>query len=65
MYTLNNKSHEVVYVPTEVTSLWQNFSKLSIGIVFFFGLVLAIILTIVVIVSTKIARRGYKPIAES
>ena len=65
MYSSNSRTHEVVYVPTEVTSLWKNFSKLSFGIVFIFGLFLAIVLTIVVVVSTKIARRGYKPIAES
>ena len=65
MYKSNNKNNEIVYVPTEVTSLWKNFSKVSVGIVFFFGLILAVVLTIVVVVSTKLARRGYKPIAES
>jgi hypothetical protein len=64
-YRSNDVMQEIVYIPTEVTSLWKSLSKVSVGIIFLFALTLAVILTIVIVVSTKLARRGYKPIAET
>ena len=60
-----NKRTEVMYVPQEVLSIWSQVSKLSIGLFLLLSCVISLILTLVIIVSTKLARRGYRPIATS
>ena len=65
MYTENSRMHEVVYLPTEVTNFWRQVKKIPVAMIMVFALLFAVLLTIVVAVSTKLARRGYKPIAES
>lgn len=59
----DNKRVEVMYAPTQIENLWGQAEKLSVGIFLVFSVALAIIITIVIIVSTKIARRGYRPIS--
>jgi len=58
-----NKRTEVMYVPQEVLSMWNQVTKLSLGIFLLLTCVISLILTLVIIVSTKLARRGYRPIA--
>lgn len=52
-----------MYNPTEISTIWKQMSRLSIGIFLLFSCVLALILTLVVVISTKLARRGYRPIS--
>lgn len=40
-------------------------TKMSLGIVLIISFALAVILSLAVIISAKLARRGYRPIAES
>jgi len=54
---------EIVYVPLEITSLWGELSKISLGVVMLAALALSVIITIVIVLSTRLARRGYRPIS--
>lgn len=54
---------EVMYAPTQVEDLWSQASKMSVGIFLIFSLGLALLISVVIIVSTKLARRGYRPIS--
>ena len=55
---------EVMYDPTEISTLWSQISKFSIGVFLLFSCILSVILTVVIVISTKMARRGYRPISE-
>jgi hypothetical protein len=54
---------EVQYSPLEIRNIWGELSKISFGIVLMVSLSLALVLTVVIVVSTKLARRGYKPVS--
>lgn len=64
MYRSNSRLNEITYVPTEVSSLWRQLTKLSFGIIILFALAFGVIIVLAVVISTKFARRGYKPISE-
>lgn len=56
---------EVSYVPLEISTLWGELSKLSLGVVLFAAMSLSTLITGVVVISTRLARRGYRPISSS
>lgn len=47
----------------EIGNIWSQLKILSPGWLMIGSFVIALFLTIVIIVSTKLARRGYKPIS--
>lgn len=56
-------SDEIQYIPVEILTLWDSFSATSSGFAFFFALFLLLTFCAVAVISTKMARRGYKPIS--
>lgn len=54
---------EILYIPIHIQDFWAELSNVSFGVYLTVSLALALVLTIVIIVSTKLARRGYKPIS--
>jgi len=50
-------------LPLEISSLWGEISKISLTTVITVALTLSFLITLIIIVSTKLARRGYKPIS--
>jgi hypothetical protein len=59
----NEGKEEVFYTPVEIRSFWGELTKVSFGIIVMGGLAAALVLTMVIIISAKLARRGYKPIS--
>lgn len=54
---------DVNYLPAEITTVWGSLSKVSFGVVMMGAVGLSVLITIVIVVSTKLARRGYRPIS--
>jgi hypothetical protein len=60
---VSNKDIEVRYLPIEIGNIWSQVKNMSTGLLMVGSFVIALFLTIVIIVSTRLARRGYKPIS--
>ena len=63
VYDSNSQRFEALYTPTELSSIWNEVSKLSLSIFLLFSCVISLVLTVVIVISTKMARRGYRPIS--
>jgi NADH:ubiquinone oxidoreductase subunit 6 (subunit J) len=62
-YDKHGQRAEVLYVPTEIETLWKQASKVSFTIFLLFCCALSLLLTVAIVVSTKLARRGYRPLS--
>ena len=60
---VSDSKEEIQYIPIQIHDIWEQISEVPFSIIVYVALILALILTIVIVVSTKLARRGYKPIA--
>ena len=60
---VSDSKEEIQYIPIQIHDIWGQISEVPFSIIVYVALILALILTIVIVVSTKLARRGYKPIA--
>jgi hypothetical protein len=60
---VSDSKEEIQYIPIQIRDFWGQLSNVPFSIVIYVALILALILTLVIIVSTKLARRGYKPIS--